>query len=165
MGRMPDMFAGQKIKARFPYEMPGEMTIAFSTSGQLFQDVLFTNTTVYPFEIHRMIPRVYGLDVNGLLTSTQPDFSLLAALAKIDILDFRMDLKMTKASTAIDALVKGTSERTWEWAEPYTLPNSGGFQVGITTRAAPAGFTPTQLLIAITFEGFQLQLAAPSDSR
>lgn len=165
MGRMPDTFADKKIKARFPYCMPGEMTLAFSTSGQLFPDVTFTNTTVYPFEIHRLIPRVYGLDANGLLVSTQPDFSTLAALVRLDILDFRMDLKMTKAPTLIDALVKGSSERTWEWAEPYTLPNSGGFQVGATSLAAPAGFTPTQLRVAITFEGFQLQLAAPSDSR
>lgn len=168
MGRLPDMFAGQKIRARFPYTMPGELVLAFSASGVQFADVIYTNTTVYPFEIHRMIPRVYALDNTGLLLGTQPDFSLLAALVKLDLLDFRLDMKMTKAATAIDALVKGSSERTWEWAEPYTLPNSGGFTVSNTTRAAPATFAGlgiTQLLLALTFEGFQLQIKAPSDSQ
>jgi hypothetical protein len=144
------------------------MSINFSISGQVFQDTLFTNQAVYPFEIHRLIPRVYAMDNASLLLGTQPDFSLLAALIRLDITDLHMDMKLTKAPTLIDAMVKGTTERTWEWAEPYTMPNSAGFQIAATSLAAPATFAGsgiTQLRLVVTFQGFQLQLAAPSDSR
>ena len=168
MGRMPDMFAGQKIKARFPYLMNAELTVAFSTSGVVFQDVLFTNQADKPFEIHRLIPRVVGLDNTGLVNSPQADQDLMNALVRLDILDFRTNQKFTKAPCLILDMVKGSAERTWEFAEPYTLPNSGGFQVAVSTLASPtvAPFVLiTQLSVQVCFEGFLLQVAAPSDSR
>ena len=168
MGRLPDKFAGKVIRARFPYEWPGEMTIGFQVSGQVFQDVLFTNQAVYPFEIHRIIPRVYGLDDTGLLFSPQPPESTAMALVRLDILDLHLDMKLTKAATLIDTMVKGTSERTWEFAEPYTMPNSAGFQVSATTLASPtaAPFDDiVSLRLCVTFQGFQLQIVAPSDSQ
>jgi hypothetical protein len=169
MGRLPSTFAGKPIKGRLPFEMPGDMAINFSVSGQVFQDVLFTNVSAYPFEIHRMIPRVAGLDDNALVVSPQPDQDELQALVRLDLLDFRTDLKMTKAATFIRDLIKGSSERTWEWAEPYTLPNSGGFQVSATTLAAPAAYAGlavpiTQLRVEVVFEGFFLIQTAPSDA-
>lgn len=165
MGRLPDTFANQKIKARFPYNMPGELIIAFSQSGVLFPDVIFTNQVDKPFEIHRLIPRIAGLDNNQVVVEIQPDQDTMQAVARLDILDFRTDMKLTKSPTLIRDLVKGTSERTWEWAEPYTLPNSGGFQVGVTTLASPGFEGVTQLRIEVNFQGFLIQIAPPSDSR
>jgi hypothetical protein len=167
MGRLPDTFAGQKITARFPYNMPAELVIGFSQNGVTFPDVVFTNQVDKPFEIHRLLPRVAALDNNQLLLGTQPDQDTLQALVRLDILDFRTDQKFTKAPTLIRDMVKGTSERTWELAEPYTLPNSGGFQIAVTTLAEPASLvaTVTSLKIELNWQGFLIQIAAPSDSR
>lgn len=165
MGRLPDTFANQKIKARFPYSMPGELIVAFSQSGVFFPDVTFTNQVDKPFEIHRLIPRIAALDEDQLLMATQPEQFTLGALARLDLVDFRTDMKFTKAPTLIRDLVKGTSELTWEWAEPYTLPNSGGFQVSVTTLAGPAATEIEFLRIELVFQGFLIQIAPPSDSR
>lgn len=165
MGRLPDTFAGQKITARFPYNMPAELVIGFSQNGVTFPDVVFTNQVDKPFEIHRLLPRVAALNADQLLITPQPDQDLLAALVRLDVLDFRTDQKFTKAPTLIRDLTKGSSERTWELAEPYTLPNSGGFQVAVTTLASPPAFGVTSLKVELNWQGFLIQIAAPSDSR
>lgn len=166
MGRLPDTFAGQRITARFPYTMPGELQIGFAQSGVIFPDVTFTNTTDKPFEIHRLIPWVAALDANRVLLNPQPDqLDILEALVRLDIVDFRTDMKLTKSPTLIRDLVKGFSEKTWEWAEPYPMPNSGGFQIAVTTLANPIESSITSLRVELTFQGFLIQIAPPSDSR
>lgn len=167
MGRLPDSFAGDRIRARFPYIMAGELTVAFSTNALLFQDVLFTNTVDKPFEVHRLIPRVATLDNSGNVIDPQPDQDELQALVRLDITGVGSNEKFTKAPTLMRDMVKGSSERTWEWAEPYTLPNSRGFSIAVTTLAAPAGFggSAANLRVEVSFEGFLLQLRAPSDDR
>ena len=166
MGRLPSYFAGREITARTPYNMEGELTLAPSLSGRTYPDSTFLNAVNRPFEVHRLIPRVVALDAESLPISTQPSqLDLLMNLVKANIENLTANDKMTKSAQLISTLVKGTSEQTWEWAEPYYLPNGHQFTVALDTLALPAGVSYTQLKIAFNFQGFLLQVAPPSESR
>jgi hypothetical protein len=112
-----------------------------------------------------MIPRIYGLDTNALIVSPQPDQELLMGLVLISMNLQGYNQLVNKSPTRLGTLVKGSAERTWEYAEPFFLPNGRGVQVFVSTAsfpaAAPFDDEVTQLLIAVTFEGFLLQLSPP----
>ena len=166
MGRLPASFANKVIQSRVPYELSGELVVA-TTSPVQFPEATFLNSVDKPFEIHRMIPRVYALDAAGLLVDEQPDQELLAGLVRLRITDLGLDQVMTKNPTLIGILTKGSSERTWEWAEPHTLVRSNQMQVVVELLAFPAGFAEEilSLKVAIAFEGFLLVLAPASENR
>jgi hypothetical protein len=164
MGRLPDTFAGKKIYYRQPYEVAGDIGVTTGLLNQLFPDATFQNATDKPFEIHRVIPYVVALDAGGLPILAQPDQGLLQALIRLYITDLAKDAPLTKVPTLVSSLVKGSSERTWEWAEPYYLAKSEQFQVTINTQAFPAGFAGagiTSLRVYITFEGFFVVITPP----
>jgi hypothetical protein len=176
MGRLPSTWANREITMRIPYEMPGEIIMQGSQSGTQFPDAVFTNNIDMPFECHRMIPRITALDdANGVLPN-QPSQDMLAELVRLRINDFGKNVIMTKNPTLINLLTKGSSERTWEWAEPYYLIRSEGFQVVVDTLALPTwdgAQIPTavpvdplvSLRIEVGFQGFLLQVAPPSNTR
>ena len=166
MGRLPDEWAGRKITMRVPFEFAGELTLAGSTSGQQFPDATFLHNIDKPFEIHRMIPRITGVDANGAVVATQPDQQLLQSLVRLRITDLSKNENLTKSSTLMKLFTKGTSEQTWEWASPYYLVRSESFQILVDTQAIPT-FNPTiaQLRIEIAFQGFLVVVAPPSESR
>lgn len=151
---------------RIPYEFAGELTLAGSTSGQQFPDATFLQNTDKPFEIHRMIPRITGVDSNGAVVATQPDQQVLQSLVRMRITDLSKNENLTKSSTLMKLFTKGTSEQTWEWAAPYYLVRSESFQVLIDTQAIPV-FNPTiqQLRIELAFQGFLVVVAPPSENR
>jgi hypothetical protein len=166
MGRLPSTFAGREITARTPYNMEGEIILAPSLSGQTYPDSTFLNAVNRPFEVHRMVPRVIALDDEELPVDPQPsDLDLLMNLVKITVENLTANDKMTKAAQLISTLVKGSAEQTWEWAEPYYLPNSHQFLVTLNTEPLPDAADYTQLKIAINFQGFLLQVAPASESR
>lgn len=165
MGRLPATFGNQPITDRFPYAMPGELVLTDSQSGIQFQDALFNNGVDKPFECHRLIPRVYALDDAGVMLPTQPDERLLAALVKINITITNLEQKLTKASAAIDTLTKGSAERSWEFADPFYLIKSNNITVSCDTRAFPVISDFSQVLVAITLEGFFCICAPPTPNR
>jgi hypothetical protein len=176
MGRLPDTFAQRKITMRIPYSMEGELVMMGSQSGVQFPDATYTNNVDMPFEGHRMIPRVAGLDSSGNVQPTQLSDEVLGQLVRLRINDFGKNVVMLKNPALIDTLTKGTSERTWEWADPYYLVRSEGFQVisdtlvlpvwdGNQIPVVPPANPLAQLRIAIVFQGFLLQVAPPSNSR
>lgn len=159
MGRLASRYANLDIQARFPYTMDSELVLAASQSGVPFPGADFLNAQDKVFEVHRMIPRVYGLDSNSQLTNTQPAMELLMGLVMMSMRLEGFNQDVNKSPTRLGTLVKGSAELTWEFADPLFLPNGRGIQAFISTVAFPAGFTPTQLLVAVTFEGFLLQVA------
>lgn len=161
MGRLPATFGNQPITDRFPYAMPGELVLTGSQSGIQFQDALFNNGVDKPFECHRLIPRVYALDSSGILLPEQPAENLLAALVKININITNLEQRLTKASAAIDTLTKGSSERSWEFADPFYLVKSNNITVACDTRAFPTIENLASVLVAITLEGFFCIVAPP----
>jgi hypothetical protein len=176
MGRLPSQWAGRDITLRVPYAMEGELIIAGSQSGVQFPDATFTNNVDMPFEAHRMIPRTVGLDAEFNVQPNQMKEWVLNELVRFRLVDFGKTMQMLKNPTLVNSLTKGSSERTWEWADPYYLVRSQGFQVTVDTQALPVwdgGQIPasppndplSNLRITVTFEGFLLQVAPPSNTR
>lgn len=168
MGRLPSQFAGRNITFRVPYQMAGELTLGFSSSGTQYPDAVFSHQIDKPFEIHRVIPRITALDGSGLVLATQPTQDTLTELVRLFIFDFSKNEAMMKSPTLVSLITKGSSERTWEWAEPYTIVRSEGFQVRVDTLAIPnPNFNPavTSLRMELSFQGFLLVVAPPSENR
>jgi hypothetical protein len=66
---------------------------------------------------------------------------------------------MTKSPTLIDTLVKGTSERTWELADPQYLPNNAQLVITLDALAFPTSFEGLGidgLRVCFTLQGFLL---------
>lgn len=162
MGRLPARFAGRDITFRVPFSMPGELIVAAGSVGVQFPEATFLHNSDKPFEIHRLIPRVSGLDENEALLDPQPT-DLLERATRIRVFDFSKNENLTKNAQLLDSLTKGTSEKTWEWAEPYVLSRSEGFQVTVDNLATTAIANYTR--IELTFQGFLIVVAAPSESR
>ncbi len=166
MGRLPATFAGRIITARQPWVMSGEISLTSAQPGVQFPEAVFLNSTDRPFEIHRMIPFVVAQDADSAAIVPQADQDLLSSLIRIKISDLGKTTQLLKSATLIRTLVKGNSERTWEWADPYYLVKSEQFQVISDALAYPAGLTDVNnLKVCIDFQGFFVTLGPPSESR
>jgi hypothetical protein len=115
-----------------------------------------------------MIPRLTGLDSTGLVNSIQPPQDVLVEFVRLLITDFSKNEQMMKSPQLVSTITKGSSERTWEWAEPYTIVRSEGFQVRVDTLPPPAvAFNPAivSIRIELAFQGFLIVVAPPSEQR
>lgn len=166
MGRLPAEWAGRRITARFPYVMDGELTLTPTQTGVQFPEATFMHSTDKPFEIHRMIPRLYSMSDAGVLNITQPDQDELAGLMRLTINNLGLNQLITKTPTLVGLLTKGSSERTWEWADPMYLLNSHQIQVICDVLTFPV-FTQVMagLKIGLSFEGYQIVIAPASENR
>jgi hypothetical protein len=165
MGRLPATWANRIIQSRWPYTISGEFLIESAETGQQFPDATFQNGQDKPFEIHRMIPRVYALDSEGVLLPTQPDQELLLGLVRAKIVDLGREQLMTKNPTLLGLLCKGSSERTWEFAEPMYLIRAEQIQITLDALTFPVISNLDQLKVAIDFQGFVCVVAPPSENR
>lgn len=168
MGRLPVEFGNRKITFRVPFTMPGELILDGGQMGLQFPEATFLHNQDKPFEIHRIIPRACALDTNSLyyLTS-QPLTDAMFEMVRIRIFNVSKNENLTKNAQLLSSLVKGSTERTWEWAEPYTLVKSEGMQVTIDNLATAAicGGAYAKTRVALTFEGFLIQIAPPTADR
>lgn len=165
MGRLALRYADLQIQDMFPYNMDTELQLAASVQGQFFNNADLLNTQDKPFAVHRMIPRVTALDSNSLPLATQPDIDIRFFLVQLRLELQGLNQLATKTPVRLGNLVKGTSEQTWEFAEPFVLPNSYGLLASVDVGAFPAQASFTTLLISINFQGFLLQVAPPSEFR
>jgi hypothetical protein len=165
MGRLPDQWAGKRITMRVPYEMDGELTLTSGQSGVQFPDATFMNNVDKPFEIHRLIPRITAVDENDAPLATQPSQDLLAELVRVLITDIGKNSPMTKSPTLINLLTKGSSERTWEWADPYYLIRSESIQIVCDALVYPTIQGLAALRIEFAFQGYLVVVAPPSEAR
>ncbi len=165
MGRLPNTYADRPIMDRDPYAMYGELALTSGATPHEFPAATFQCGTDKPLEFHRLIPRLYALDENGVLLPTQPDQELLAGLIKISIKITAREQAMTRVPTRIGTLTKGSAERTWEWADPEYLERSTGFSVTIEASTFPAIAGLDSILVCLTFEGFMIVIAPPTGNR
>lgn len=167
MGRISNQWAGQVITDRFPYNMSAELTLVSGQAATQFPDSAFLHSLDKPFEVHRLIPRVVANDGANVLLPSQPDQETLQALVRLFILNLGITQTMMKAATRLNALTKGSSERTWEFAEPQVLQRGQEFQCTAQALTFPV-FTPaaaSSITVILDFQGFLLQVAPPSDNR
>lgn len=167
MGRLPATYADRPIGDRIPYTFSGELVLGASATLQ-FPEGTFSNSTDKPFEIHRVIPRVAALDENEILLNPQPDWELLANLVRLSFESSSRTDRLSKQATLIANLVKGSSERSWEFADPYTLPKSDSITVVAQTLAFPANDPIANLdvlRVQVTFQGFQVVIAPAMGNR
>lgn len=165
MGRLPSTWAGRQIQSRWPYEISGEFIIQSAEAGQQYPDATFQNGQDKPFEIHRLIPRIYALDSDNVLLSTQPDQELLLGLVRARITDLGREQLITKNPTLLGALVKGSAERTWEFAEPMYIIRSEQIQIVLDALTFPTISGLNKLRVVVTFEGFVCIVAPPGENR
>lgn len=165
MGRLPSQWAGRVIMDRFPYVFAAELALTTGQRGVQFPEASFMHAVDKPFEIHRMIPRVYAQDSDAILLPTQPDQDLLSALVRVNINNLGLDQIITKTPTLISLLTKGSSERTWEWADPMYLERSQQIQVVCDALTFPSISELNTLKVSISFEGFLCVVAPPSENR
>lgn len=168
MGRLPSNFAGRIITARQPMVFAGEVSLTSAQLGIPFPEATFLNNTDRPFEAHRMIPFLIALDNNGVSLNPQPDQDLMMGLLRTLIRDLGKTTQLMKSSTMIRSLVKGSSERTWEWADPYYLAKSEQFDAtndALTFPANGAIANLNALKLCMAFEGFFITIGPPADNR
>lgn len=165
MGRLPSTWADRTIMDRIPYEIPGELIITSGQLGLQFPDNTFSNNTDKPFEIHRMKPWIWALDNSNVLLTSQPDQSLLSGLIRANINDLGLNQIITKSPTLVELMVKGTSERTWEWADPHYLTRGNQIQVTCDALTFPAIGSLVSLRFGLSFQGFLLVVAPPGENR
>jgi len=165
MGRLPTTWANKIITMRTPYEMDGELTITSGQSGQQFPDATFANNIDKPFEIHRMIPRITALDSSGVALEEQPSQDLLASLVRLSITDLGKNTPLTKSPTLMNLFTKGSSERTWEFADPYYIIRTELIQIVVDAVTYPDIDLLASLRVEVSFQGFLLVVAPSSESR
>ena len=86
--------------------------------------------------------------------------------ARLTINDLGINQILTKNPTLIALLTKGTSELTWEFADPHYLVRGNQIQV-IADALAYTGVVDnfTNMRIGLSFQGFLLVVAPPSETR
>lgn len=165
MGRLPATWANRIIQSRWPYSISGELLIESAQIPTQYPDATFQNGQDKPFEIHRMIPRVYALDDANVLLPTQPDQELLMGLVRANIVDLGREQLITKNPTLLGALVKGSNERTWEFAEPMYIIRTEQIQITLSTLTFPTIDELVSLRVVIDFQGFVCVVAPPGENR
>lgn len=165
MGRLPEFWAGRKITARVPYAMAGELNVTSAQTGASFPNAVFYYNVDKPFEIHRLKPYVSPLDSQGNVMDDAWDQDTLLSLLKAKIHDSGVNQDVTKGPTPLPLLVKGSSERTWEWAEPRTIVRAQGYDITIDAYDFTNFTDLVTLRLGWTFQGFQLVVAPASESR
>lgn len=170
MGRLPNYFAGRPITEREPYNMPGELILAASVTGTQFPANTYDHNIDKPFETHRMIPRITPLDSSGIeVDNSLADVSqeVLQSLVRVRIANAGRNVNFQKAAVLLSNLTKGTTERSWEFADPYYLITGEGYTISVDTLAFPTSFGSagiTQLRIEMNFQGFNIIIGPPTEN-
>lgn len=175
MGIFPQFFADRLIKLRIPYAMPGELALAASSSGVQFPQGVFLHNVDKPFEIHKVRIKLIPLDSTGLTIDV--DVATINDQVRLSILDTSKNEQITK-NPALVSLLIDQQTRMWDWEMPYTIVRQESFQVtcdglaypvvcapGIVTACTAVARTITSIRVEISFLGYLLVLALPSESR
>lgn len=174
-GIVPEFFAGQRIKYRIPYHMPGEVVVTPNQSGVAFPEGQFLHNVDKPFEIDRMIIRLTAFDdaQTPALMEQQPNG--LDERIRMSLLDISKDLRLTKNPGLISSFLTD-DKRTWEWAVPYTIVRQEGLQVVLDADAFPTICVPNpadcdgppvasvvgSVRVEVSFQGYLIILEPPA---
>jgi hypothetical protein len=174
----PTHFIDREILWTIPYSMPGELVLGPNETGVPFPEPQFMHNVDKPFEIWRMIARTTGMVgpsvEDAVVSETQP--LTLDRRVRLAIQDTSKNERVTKNPQLISSFQKA-NEMSWEWdPRPYTIIRQEGLQVMASTQGFPSVCAPnadcepvltpiTFTRIEVTFEGWLLVLAPPSNTR
>lgn len=164
MGRLPAQFAGQEIRTRVPYDLSANLITTSAMTPTVFADAAFLNAVNMPFEVHRVLFRTAGFS-SGTILATQPSTELMQSIVNAKIECLTANQPFSKAASPITSFLKGSAEATWEWAEPYYLPNGHQFVVTLDALTYPGGASFNQIRVSCKFQGFLIQIAPASEAR
>jgi hypothetical protein len=177
MSRLPLQFAGRDISFRIPYNLYAEQVFDANQNGGSFPEASLLHNIDKPFEQHRWIMSVTGLDANDAIIEPQP--TTLEKRVKLRIQDLSKNESITKSATVFENFLKA-NEQTWELDEPYTLVRAEGYQVTVDVGALPTicvlnqtdpdctATTPvtcTQVRVQINLQGYLIVVAPPTANR
>ncbi len=171
MGRLPSTFGNRVIVSRTPFVMENRVIVHTDEQQVAFSSGAFLHDKPQPFEVHRMIPRVFEVDDNGdLVIDSVVTQDVGLAVVKAHIYATSREQELTKNPTPLIVMTKGSAERTWEWAEPNTCVAPEGYVVMIDVDDLDFVFSntdPTEppiLQVELAFEGFLLELGPEVDA-
>lgn len=173
MGRLPATFGvgpdgtPQNIKFRVPYNMDANIILTSAQTGIPYPDAAFQHSISMPFEIHRVLARIVALDSSSVQVTPQPAMDELLSLFQLTLYDTGKNQNLQRNAAFLIDLMKGSSERSWEWAEPYYLVKQEGFQAKLDAQTFPATFIDASpnMRVQLCFEGFLIVIAPPTANR
>lgn len=155
--KVPTHYAGQRIKFRVPYTMPGELILNAAAAGIEFPEATFLHSIELPFEIWDMKVNAAQLDGQNVpIAAPAPGIN---EFWRLRVQDVSKNQLMTKNAQLVQTLIDDDSG-TWYWRVPYTIVRAEGFQVSVDNLLAA-----NALRAEITFRGFLIVLAPPSETR
>ncbi len=152
MGRLPEMFAGQKVTARIPYTLSGKITAQLAGAPAT---LVLSHNNDRTFEIHRFLPRPISV---GATTGAGGLWDFL-----VQITDYTRQQPWFKDAAPIQAVMKSGLDETWELAQPYYLERSEGLTLDL--RLNPNGSASLIPAMEFAFQGFLLSTLPATDRR
>lgn len=179
-GIVPATYADQWIKFRIPYTMPAELVVAANTNNNAFAADVFKNDTDKPFEVWRMICRLTAMTADTPPFIFEPQPPSLNKHVRIRVIDTAFEARLNKAMQLVDS-IQADDSLSWEWECPYTIVRAQGFNVEVDATVLPrycvevvnaadvncttAVVAVAQVRVEISFQGYLLVLAPPSETR
>jgi hypothetical protein len=167
---IPEYFAGQPIKYRFPYTMPGELVVPANASGVQFPANAFLHNVDKPFEIWRMLVHITAFDSQSPSQMMEVQPQTLRDRIRLSIQDLSKNQAITKNPQLVSDLLK-ENEKTWEWEVPYTIVRQEGMLIAVDSQdlpsvcasdpddaCVPLSTQVGSVRIEIAFQGFLLYL-------
>jgi len=152
------VFAGRRIKRRYPWFMPGELVIDPATSDLVFPSNTFVSALEYPMEITGFIPFLTTLDSAGD-PQDDPGIGSLRNIYRYVLIQLKMiggpPVYLTQAKQRLSSLVALGGDVPFD--APIYLENGQGFWVAadnqLSSAAAAGG-----VRLEMSFQGSYLEM-------
>lgn len=153
-------FNGLRIKYRVPYTIAGELIVAAGGANTPFPAATFLNTVDKPFEIREVNLQASQSLLGGanFIPIAEPAPSI-DKFWRLRMRDVSRNQEITK-NAQLAATLKRTNSNVWFWDDFAYIERAEGYEIAIDNLLA-ANF----LRAEITFEGYLLVLAPPSETR
>ena len=168
MGRLSTMYAQQPITYRVPHTMTGFIDFPEVSAGVPFREQKMNEQALLhsvdkPFEVHRLVPVATSFNAGTWHTDSASQELLLAQIAAtLKIRSRNQAIAASTNLTPVINLIKGSAERTWEFADPMVLVRGEGILAsGVLKQIIPG--TITRLYLPL--QGYLLIMPPASDQR
>jgi len=155
--KLPTHYNGMRIKLRVPYTMAGLNDVAANTGGIEFPDSTFLHSVELPFEVWDA--QIHGAQLDAQNIPIAPPAPGIDWFWSVRMQALSKNQALTKNTQLVQSL-KDRNTEGWFWRQPWTLERAEGFVVSVDNALAA-----NALRASITFRGFLIILAPPSETR